>query len=253
MESENAGSVFKTPAWLTTVTYLGLCCWSGIVLAVLGLFWGDHMLMSFADITSGDVSGEGLGRVWFIFAWALAVTVLLIFVKGLSYSHESRLIRSIKGSWLSLNAGVFEELVFRWMLFFTAMIMLPFLNFVTFGLVKWFYVELLIPVANWFTFGALEPHLAGGSWVLGAAIISVNADFRDGHKYLGPLGWINSWFIGMVMFYLVLNYNLQTAIVAHVLYDLIIFGIVAVAVKGSQRVRHHPVVWNTGWNQGWER
>lgn len=249
MKREDENSIFELPSMLLTLSYAVLFTLNGILLAFLAFFWGDSLLLSFSDITRGDVSGEGLGHVWFIFVWALAVTLLLFLLKGRSYSYDSRLIRSIKGAWASLNAGIFEELVFRWMLFFIAMITLPFFNFITFGLVKWFYVELLIPVANWSTFGALEPHLMSGSWVLGAAIISVNADFRDGHKYLGLLGWVNSWFIGMVMFYLVLNYNLQTAIVAHVLYDLIIFSIAAVAVEGSRGLAHRPVVWNTGWER----
>lgn len=231
-----------------TLNYVLTFMLTGLVLLVLALFWGDELLMSFSDLTVGEASGDGLGQVWFIFVWALAVTLTLLAIRGRGYSYTSRPIRLVKGMWISLNAGVFEELIFRWLLFFIAMIMLPFFNIITFGLVKWLYVELFIPVANFFTFGALEPHLMGSSWVLGAAIISVNADFRDGHKYLGTLGWVNSWFIGMVMFYLVLNYNIQTAIVAHVAYDALIFAIAALAVKPLRSAGFRPIIWNTGWD-----
>jgi hypothetical protein len=228
MSHDDDFSVFEVPSLLLTGAYLLTLVGWGALLWLLTRFWGDSLLMSYSDITNGDVSGAGLGSVSFIFLWALGATGFLLVIKGREHVYDTRLVRFFKGAWASLNAGIFEELIFRWLLFFIAMITLPFFNFITFGLLKWFYTTLLIPVANFCTFGALHPFLLGrGSWVMGAAIISVNADFRDGHKYLGLIGWVNSWFLGMVMFYVMLNYNLQTAIAAHVLYDLIIFGISA--------------------------
>ena len=110
--------------------------------------------------------------------------------------------------------------------------MLPFLNLITFGLLEWLYTNVLVPVANWATFGALSEFLFHpASWVVGAAIISANGFFRDGHKGNGFIGWVNSWFIGMVLFYLMLNYGLWTAIVAHILYDVVVFTAVAIATS----------------------
>jgi len=248
MSKENNDSeAFDMPSWAVTGGYLLLLGLAGAGLAVLSHFWGDKLLLSFSDLTGDDISGEGLAKVWFIFAWALGATLVQLLIQGSAYSYTSRTVRLFKGTWASLNAGIFEELIFRWLLFFIAMITLPFFNIVTFGLLKWLYVEVLIPVANFFTFGGLESYLIGGSsWVLGAAIISANVSFRDAHK-----GWftrINAWFIGMVMFYLVLNYGIQTAITAHVLYDVIVFAIAALAVE-APRQRYEPVVWNTGWNE----
>lgn len=249
MSKENNDSeVFDTPSWALTGGYLLLLGLAGAGLAILSHFWGDKLLLSFSDLTGDDVSGEGLTKVWFIFAWALGATLAQLLFQGAAYSYTSRTVRLFKGAWVSLNAGIFEELIFRWLLFFIAMITLPFFNFLTFGLAKLLYTEVLIPVANFFTFGSLEPYLMdGNSWVLGAAIVSANVSFRDAHK-----GWftrINAWFIGMAMFYLVLNYGIQTAITAHVLYDAIVFTIAALAVD-APRQRYAPVNWNTtGWNE----
>lgn len=112
------------------------------------------------------------------------------------------------------------------------MIMLTFFNWITFGLVHWFFANLFIPVANWLTFGALAPQLLATNWVLGAAIVSAAGDFRDAHKYLGLLGYINSWFMGMLLFWLMFRYGIFTAMVAHAIYDMILF--VARALKSRE-------------------
>ncbi|HMO22056.1 MAG TPA: hypothetical protein PKC98_13950, partial [Candidatus Melainabacteria bacterium] len=57
-------------------------------------------------------------------------------------------------------------------------------------------------------------------------LISANSRFRDGHKYQGFLGWVNSWFLGMVFFYMTLTYGLVAAIAVHFLYDMIIFLVI---------------------------
>ena len=90
---------------------------------------------------------------------------------------------------------------------------------------KWLYTAVLVPLANLVTLGALQPYLLSEttSWVLGAAIVTAAGAFRKAHEYLGYFGMVNAWFIGMVFFYLALNYGLITAIVAHILYDVIIF------------------------------
>jgi len=87
--------------------------------------------------------------------------------------------------------------------------------------VYWIYEHLLTPVINFTTFGYLHDILYGDYpqlFVLG--IIVANAEFRDGHKYQGILGFITSWYLGLVMVYAVLNYGLWTAVCVHAIYDL---------------------------------
>lgn len=61
--------------------------------------------------------------------------------------------------------------------------------------------------------------------------MSASVSFRDQHEYLGWFGWINSWFMGMVFFWLLFNYGLFTAIAAHALYDMIILVMVALFAR----------------------
>jgi len=96
------------------------------------------------------------------------------------------------------------------------------------GLLEWIHLNITAPIADWTTFGALHDqlyHPAG--WLAGAAVLSANAGFRDGHKYQGILGYVNSWFLGMVFFWLMFTYGLLAAILVHFLYDLIIFAVTA--------------------------
>lgn len=191
---------------------LFLCCY-----AILHLFWSKYSLVDFADIWRYDATG--LGRVWFIFAWGIIAALILPGCRILASKWDL----AGRAVWVSFNAGFWEELIYRWLYFFSAMIILPFLNWITFGLVKWLYVTILCPVANFFTFGALAPQLHATNWILGAAVMVAVGSFRNAHEHLGILGIINSWFLGMVLFWLMFNFGLITAIVAHIVYDLVVY------------------------------
>jgi len=207
-----------------------------LTLALFGalcIFWSEYALFSIDDLWSrNDDLLAGLGKVWFIFVWGAGITLLMgILLSRMPREYPPRLIFG-QGMWISLNAGIFEELIYRWLRFSIAMITLPFFNLITFGFLKWVYITILIPVANWVTFGALQEYLFHpASWVIGAAIISANGSFRDGHKENGFFSWVNSWFLGMVFFFLMFNYGLLTAIVAHVLYDMAIFVVAALGMS----------------------
>lgn len=201
----------------------------------LNHFWGEYILLSFDDLKGyGQSVISGLAHVWYIFLWGAGATLIFTII-GLSGSdtveYEPGEIL-VRGWWISANAGVFEELIYRWLVFFCAMVTIPFFNFITFGFVEWMYNSLLIPVANWSTLGVLEAQLVHPqNWVLSAAIISASASFRNAHQHLGLFGWVNAWFIGMVMFFLVFNYGILTAIFAHILYDVVIFTTLAAASR----------------------
>lgn len=198
-------------------------------LSLAGLLWliADNEMEPALNLVLGtntDVPG-GLLAVWPLFAWAAAFALFAIVMAArVEYAPPPPPGMMLgRGLWLSLNAGFFEELLFRCILFVSMVPILDALNWITLGLVRWLYETVLIPLADFATLGALEPHLTGASsWVLAAALLTVNGRFRNGHSYLGWLGWVNSWYVGMVMFYLTFGHGLIAAMVAHALYDAIL-------------------------------
>jgi hypothetical protein len=87
----------------------------------------------------------------------------------------------------------------------------------------WLYNTVIIPVISFVSFGSLDTILHNGHeplFVMGA--IAANARFRDGHKYQGLFGFMNSWVVGFVLLYAALTYGLLVAIAIHVAYDILI-------------------------------
>lgn len=87
---------------------------------------------------------------------------------------------------------------------------------------SWFY-GLVVLVIHFTTFTLMDPVLYGNHeplFIFGAVL--ANGWFRDGHKYQGPLGYVNSWYCGMVLLYAAMTYGLWVAIVVHALYDILI-------------------------------
>lgn len=135
----------------------------------------------------------------------------------------------------SVWVGITEEIIYRWLAFFAAfgslcLINFLFFGFIGFGLPELFNIYIWAPLANFFTAGHLQAFLIGGGWLMSAALLSANHSFRDGHKYQGFIGWTNSWFIGMFMFYLMFTYGIFAAMLAHVLYDIVCYTWMALSL-----------------------
>ncbi|MCH7759126.1 CPBP family intramembrane metalloprotease [Patescibacteria group bacterium] len=170
---------------------------------------------------------------WPIFLWVSTVSFIFYFLEPNSpyVNHNPEEEFLIKGFVISAFAGLTEEIVFRWLFFLNAIWSVKLVNWLFFGWFGWgipqgFYTYLIVPVANFFTLGSFADilyHPLG--WFVGAAVIIANAKFRAGHKYLGIFGYINSWFIGMFLFWLMFQYGLLACIVVHFLYDFIIYVI----------------------------
>jgi hypothetical protein len=212
------------------------------VWSVLWLFFRDKLRPAQELVLKApvDIPG-GLLRVWPLFGWGVLLTAVLGLF-AVIWDVPRQLPPAVvlrRGIWLSINAGVFEELIFRLVMFVNAVAGLLFLNLITFGLVGWIYHTVLIPVADWTTFRLLHSQLHQASWAIGAAVLSVNGAFRDRHSHLGPFGYINSWFVGMVMFYLVFNYGLITAMIGHAVYDILIMIVLSI-VRAFQRPATDP-------------
>ena len=98
--------------------------------------------------------------------------------------------------------------------------------------IQWFYGVIFVPIADWTSFGLMHSVLyQEHSWAVGAAVVSANILFRDGHKYQGWFGMVNAWYIGLVFFWLMFNYGLLAAIFCHFLYDFCVYA-TAAAMQG---------------------
>jgi hypothetical protein len=177
----------------------------------------------------------GIVAAWPFYAWGFSLT----FIRCIMTRNDCELNRDAEGflaggTLFSLWAGVWEELAFRWLFFLDNIVTVKignflFFGFLGFGFAEWFHLHVWGPLANLTTFGALEQYIYHPStWAVGAAMLTTNTFFRDGHKYQGPLGWINSWFGGMFLFWIMFNYGLTASIAAHFLYNFIITAVVYV-------------------------
>ena len=176
--------------------------------------------------------GDWLKSVWPLLAWGLGlnVAISLLWPRYAFYKYRNMdagrffLIGTITDIW----AGVVEETCFRWILVLGAMATLTFTNFLFFGwlgfgLPKWFHLAAWGPLANWTTFGYLEPYIFHETgWAVGAAVLWANAFFREGHRYQGLIGVINSWFMGMFFFWIMFTYGLLAAILVHFTHNFLI-------------------------------
>ena len=220
-----------------------------ILIGFVSLFWSDIWPWTFTSVwkSTGSVTD------WLIvgspaFLWALSINFFFDILRKRS-SRERQLLMSCApkqilgaGFVRSLWAGVSEELTFRWILPYAAVPTLLLTNWVFFGWAgwgfnEWFHTTLWSPFANLATVDYLQPFLLAENWVIGACILYTNAFFRDGHKYQGLLGWINSWFMGMYLWFVALNYGLVAAIFIHFLYDFIIYTYAASSVWVRQMWR----------------
>ncbi|GCE50225.1 hypothetical protein EI42_05445 [Thermosporothrix hazakensis] len=123
--------------------------------------------------------------------------------------------------------GFLEEVCFRWVLFYSYIVGLTvanvlFFGFAGFGLFQWLFLHVFGPAADFVTLHKLHDILFGSSWVIGAAILSANGKFRQGHAYQGWIGWLWAWFGGMFLFLVMFHYGLPIAIGVHILYNLLL-------------------------------
>ncbi|MDP3954375.1 MAG: CPBP family glutamic-type intramembrane protease [bacterium] len=180
---------------------------------------------------------EWLYASWPIFAWGVGATiVLLLFKRDYYYANGPAEDILVGGALVSLQAGILEEITFRWLFFLENIVSLKIANFLFFGFLgfgipSWFHINISGPVASWTSLGGLDKYVFHDTgWAVGAAMLATNAFFRDGHRYQGMTGVINSWFIGMFFFWIMFKFGLPAAIMVHFLYDIFIFIVVYVYV-----------------------
>jgi len=174
------------------------------------------------------VPKHGVGN-WLLSAIPLFITGLIVAIFSCFWryyieekSPDDPVDQLTFGIPISIWAGVVEEICFRWLIFYAAIVSAKFTNICFFGLTRIFHIHIEGPIVNFFTLGYLNDYLGNPEkWAVGIAIVTTAALFRDGHKYQGLVGYIISWFGGMALFWFALNYGLLAAILIHFLYDLI--------------------------------
>jgi hypothetical protein len=175
----------------------------------------------------------GIIAAWPIFLWGVVVTTIAS-IAWYCRSHGSNLElwdaeeKYKESVEMAVFAGILEELVYRWVIFYWAIVVFWALNSIAAAcagkeVMRWIFTAGLGPMADYFTFGHAHTLLYGYGWLVGLSILFSNFMFQRGHWYLGLIGWINSFYIGMFMFYLMFNYGILAAIIAHFLYDFFIF------------------------------
>lgn len=191
-----------------------------------------------------------------IFIWAAAVNTIV----GCFISFEKSDLRNTNeiltdGFCISLFAGVVEEFLFRWLFLYSAMLATQICCFLFFGWISsWFelprllYQYIIQPIMELVSFGSLN-WLWEYNWLISSSVVSANATFRDGHKYQGFFGWVNSWVIGFFLFWIMFTYGLPAAIVVHFTYDFIIYVIIFLHAKGrAVTARDDDNFEDIGWN-----
>lgn len=213
---------------------------SFFLVACISLIWPtsigpfSHM---FSLWTSKGTISEWLTLGLPLFAWGVFLkTVFWVFCPPERKIKNAEADILFKGVVISTWAGVVEEICFRWLIFLNALWAAKVISFCLCGFPEWLYLHLVGPIANFFTGGLMSEYLYHPqSWAVGSAIISANGAFRDGHKYQGLMGLVNSWYIGMFLFWTALTYGLWAAILLHFAYDLVIFTLAYVLYKVSRR------------------
>jgi hypothetical protein len=171
---------------------------------------------------------------WFFFAWGIVLLFITYFAQRNNMSWFERQQKNnltdmfLGGLIVSTWAGVVEEISYRWLLFYGSIISVKIANFIFLGfvginIVAWIHLHIVGVIADVATLRYLHDFLFHpASWAVGAGILASSAGFRQGHAYQSILGWIDSWFFSMLMFYILFQYGIVACIVLHFAYDLML-------------------------------
>lgn len=157
---------------------------------------------------------------WPLFLYCIVLTIVTIAGNGKELREEDTELG--KDIYKSVMAGILEEIGYRNLFIFTAMGFVVIINTITFGLVLWIWQVIELPVIDFLSLGYFHNVLYAFPAVFIAGAINANVGFRDGHKYQGLFGLVNSWYIGLYLLSVMLTQGLVIAILVHMIYDLII-------------------------------
>lgn len=164
--------------------------------------------------------------IWFIFIWAVVGTTAgcLRCTYDEDYNPEEAYIENLLSS---LRSGIFEEALFRWSGFLLAITVANLANKASMDLYNHPLIEkiqltVLGPATNFMSFDTMQDYLVNPeNWTIGAGIVLSNAVFFFLHRQNGILNMINSWFMGLIFFFLLLTYGLIAAMAVHVVFNAV--------------------------------
>lgn len=168
------------------------------ILVIKGI-WPDSIPFGMFEFWKGSRVWEGIKAVWWVFIWGAGITALHSAFTRNSREEDFKAESLFAFETLeSIFAGVLEEIKFRWLAFFAAIVVAKVSNFLFFGwmgfgLVEWIFLNITGPIINFLTLNKMSWllfHPAG--WFVGAAALAANAKFQEGHRYLGFFGYFNS-------------------------------------------------------------
>lgn len=177
----------------------------------------------------------GSASEWFLTAWVIwAIGIPLNLWKMGSTTnppevHAKAPTIPISGFGTSLMAGIFEELVFRWILLYAALGLLWVINLGAFAFTGIELVRLAIqPLTDLLVFllmNGVDGRLVNPPelWALGFAIFLSVLKFQQGHLYQGKTGFLFSGLAGLVFFRVMFVHGLLAAMVVHFSFDMMVF------------------------------
>ncbi len=191
-------------------------------------------------------------------AWEIFLTCWPIFAIGISLNvylmarsvnpvevHQNASSIPVTGFFQSLVAGLFEEIVFRWVLLYGFMGMIWFIDRITLRIFDVAALQVIAntPVVSFFvnfiTSGAPEVAQHPGAWTIGFAAFLSNIKFQRGHLYLGIHGMIFSGIAGLYFFQLTFVHGLFAAIIVHFLFDMLVFVMLLIDILIERLTGHH--------------
>ena len=201
-----------------------------IILPIMYYFFSSYMPFGFWEFWHMPSSWAAvIQSYWPFIVWGIAIQSIVSFT-GYNKPEDNHYAEGhlVAGFLRSGFAGITEEITFRWLFFLVAIPGLRVGNwfifgFAGFGLKEWMYLHILGPIVNLVSLGLMHNLLFDPrGWFIGASLVATNAFFRDGHKYQGIIGFINSWFGGLVLFHAAFTYGLPCAILVHTTFNMVV-------------------------------
>ncbi len=161
-----------------------------------------------------------------LFIWAIAVAIIIVpFFRKTSGIKNNIPAENPKQNlandiFYSIYGSMLEGVLFRWLIFLNFIWIIKLFDWLGSGVFEWLYISLIAPLVSLSSFGLIDNiiyHPYG--WAIGAAIIITNAIKTKNHVRLGIFGLTNSWYIGLYLFALTLQFGLWASIAIHFLYD----------------------------------
>lgn len=236
-------NTLEIPALDVSVIYIAQAFKAAAIFGLLYLLGFEYLKWDMLSLITWNP--YGLLMAWPILlwatAWAIANSITGRYDQTLKEARTRILSRAV---WTSIQIGFWEELIYRYLSFGIAMIVLPLVDWITRGVTRWVFESFLMPATHLMTFGALEGQILTTPWTVGAGIITANLVFVAAHVYTGHsiISCVNAWFVGLVLFWLALHYGLITSMVAHSVYDAVLLLTQALKAKCVKtRSRRLPV------------